>query len=141
MSAIPRPPKPPAGAEPVTSPEPPKSRLEQFQDKGIEPGLPYCEFPYLVEWLMEAGPVTTSEMGRSPLSWREIGAWAMEMGTDPQPWEKTLLRKMSAAFATETARAEDPEAPSPDTIEQGAIDRVGVAKAVRNALADWKSRA
>lgn len=107
-----------------------------MRENGIEPPAPFAETPQIIEWLMEIGPIEVSDGGRRPLSWGEINEWCSGSGADLAPWQRTLIRRLSVAFAAETRRAEEPDAPHPSAAAP--VDRAGVGKAVRAALSFFK---
>ncbi len=136
LGAIPRPATPP-GKKPPADPPPSKSRLETMREQGIAPPDPFAEMPQIVEWLMEIGPIEASSAGRAPLSWGAINEWCIGSGADLAPWQRRLIRRLSVAFAAETQRAENPDAPHPSAAAP--IDRPAVGRAVRDALAAFKA--
>jgi hypothetical protein len=61
---------------------------------------------------MECGP--TSSMGFGGiLSWPELRDWEHEAGKVLDPWERVMLRRLSAEWAKESRRAEAPDADPP----------------------------
>jgi hypothetical protein len=56
---------------------------------------------YLLNLLMEAGPIKSQPMGGfQALDWVDFAAYASLTMADLEPWEATILRKMSEAFVT-----------------------------------------
>lgn len=54
---------------------------------------------YLLNMLIEAGPIKSAPMGGvQSLDWVDLAAYASLAATDLEPWEAALLRKMSDAF-------------------------------------------
>ena len=77
------------------------SRAKQYQDAGHPPPfVPVQACGYLMDALIEAGPVKSDGMGnRVPLDWVDIKAYTDLTGAVTEPWEAAILRRMSAAFA------------------------------------------
>jgi hypothetical protein len=54
---------------------------------------------YLLDALMDAGPTKSAPMGGvQSLDWVDLAAYASLAMPDLEPWEASLLNKMSAAF-------------------------------------------
>lgn len=104
--------------------------------RGVEPSLPPNRAPHITDALMKIGPVDIAGMDRAPLSWSEINAWCAEVGPALPSWQRELIRRLSAAFLTESRAAEEPDAPEPIGIVH--IDRDVVGRSIRAALAGWK---
>jgi hypothetical protein len=70
--------------------------------KATDTPAPFVELDageYLLNILMEAGPIKPASMGGFlALDWSDIAAYASLTLADFDPWEATLLRKMSEAF-------------------------------------------
>jgi hypothetical protein len=114
------------------------SRLDEMRDSGILPAIPATSAPHIVEWLLEIGPGEAAGMGLAPLGWGQIDAWCSRTGIDLPPWQFRLLRRLSAAYVTESRRAEDPNAPPPwQDAEAIRENRDVVAKAMRLAMASF----
>lgn len=67
---------------------------------------------WLLAWLFEAGPCGDDAMGVRGLSWPEIRAWRACTRTQAHPWELTLLKQLSAAYATAHHAAQEPDCPA-----------------------------
>lgn len=91
----------------------PIKRADRLKADGITLVLPPNPAPYLSDWLMELGPTAPGAMSHTAISWRDIAAWQELTGVQLLPWEAVLLRALSAAFANEMHRAEDPACPPP----------------------------
>lgn len=102
---------------------------------GITPPLPENPLPYLTEWLMEIGPIVPVGMGTGPIGWRDLAAWQEVTGQRLQPWEATLLRRLSAEFSTAQHRAEAADCPAP-WVDDGdcADNRAAVSRKVAIAF-------
>lgn len=81
--------------------------------KGREPRLPDAPLPYLVEYLFEVGPAAGGGFGPVPISHQELAAWQSNMRRRLQPWEVSMLRRLSVQWVAEAVRAEDPDCPAP----------------------------
>ena len=92
------------------------SRLKRFQDDGWKQHLPEAPLPYLLDLFFEIGPTEAGGMGPSPLTQEEIRAW-QENNILPfaelQPWEVTVVRKLSFAWIEMSSKAEEPDCPEP----------------------------
>ena len=77
------------------------TRAKQHQDAGRP--VPFVQVhacAYLLEALIEAGPVKSDGMGnRVALDWHDIKAFADLTGAVTEAWEASMLRRMSMAFA------------------------------------------
>jgi hypothetical protein len=64
---------------------------------------------YLIDMLMEAGPIKPGGMGGSvPLDWLDVQAYASLMCDDIADWEALLLVRMSQAFALGLSEGTNP---------------------------------
>ena len=97
--------------------------------KGIRPLFPVNPAPYLSEWLFDMGPTVVGGMGESPLGYQDMAAWQAVSGIELMPWEASLLRRLSGAYAVMRHKAEEPACPAPYT---GAVDEL---KARRDQVA------
>ena len=90
-----------------------------------------------------AGTATQTGMGLVPLSWQEIESWVVCNGLEESvtPWELSVVRKMSEAYASEYAQASSPSRPMPyrGVVEED-IDRDAIAAKVKNVLAAFKRK-
>ena len=77
------------------------TRAKQYQDAGrTPPFVPVQACGYLMDALIEAGPVKHDGMGnRVALDWHDIKAFADLTGAVTEAWEASMLRRMSMAFA------------------------------------------
>ena len=77
------------------------TRAKQYQDAGRP--VPFVQVhacAYLLEALIEAGPVKSDGMGnRVALDWTDLKAYADMTGAVTEAWEASMLRRMSMAFA------------------------------------------
>jgi hypothetical protein len=77
------------------------TRAKQYQDAGRP--VPFVQVQacaYLLEALIEAGPVKSDGMGnRVALDWHDLKAYADMTGAVTEAWEASMLRRMSMAFA------------------------------------------
>ncbi len=106
-----------------------------MREKGREPRLPDAPLPYLIEYLFEVGPTESGGLGPAPLSHQELAAWQSNMRRRLQPWEISMLRRLSVQWIVEAQRAEDPDAPPPwDGEVVTAEEKRAVAGNLREAL-------
>lgn len=113
LNTAPRAPERPGGKPTPKRDEDTRSRLERFQADGIEPDMPPLVAPWIVEHLMEIGPIESAGMGVAPIGWRTIHAWQEVTGAVLQPWEARLLHRLSAEYVMESRRAEKANCPAP----------------------------
>lgn len=95
---------------------------------------PIVHGEYLIAHLYEMGLVLPLGMGIAPLTFGEIESWQRATGKQLQPWETSLLRKLSAAYVTEAHAAEKIETPPPYGAQAQSFDRDKVAKKVKNMM-------
>jgi len=130
LNAVPRPEK-----RSITDKTEPKSRLRAMKDGGIVPALPPCSTPWIVEQLVEIGPVVAAGMGRAPIGWTDIAAWSAMTRTILPPWQARLLRRLSSDWLAESQAAEKPDAPPPWTEPDPDADRrTAISAKVGNAF-------
>lgn len=79
----------------------------------MEPPLPPCPAPFIVEHLVEIGPVVSSGMGSAPIGWPDIMAWQGCTGVALSPWAARQIRSLSIAYLTMCREAEKPDCPAP----------------------------
>ncbi len=90
------------------------TRMEAMIAKGLQPDMPPPgALAHLAEYLFEAGPVSHSGAGTTPLGWQEILAWQQATGIELQTYEARALRRLSTEYVIAMAEAEDPNAPPP----------------------------
>jgi len=73
---------------------------------------------YLIDYLFEAGPVTSNGFGPEPLSWLELEAWSRLSQVKLDAWEALTLRKLSDHYSAQLVRSADPKCRAPDEPEQ-----------------------
>ena len=79
-----------------------------------EPDFPELPFRgYLVEWLLEVGPVMQGGMGPVALPHLEIQAWAANIGLTFEGNEAQWLQKMSAVYAGELSESSGTDTSQP----------------------------
>ena len=96
------------------------SRSKEYDDAGIAPPfVPVDACGYLMSALIEAGPVKSDGMGnRLPLDWLDLKAFADMTGAVTEPWEASMLRRMSIAFANGLQEGKNPFSIAP--VDRGA---------------------
>lgn len=78
---------------------PKKTRAQEYIDNGRQPPFLHCSNGrHLVDALSDLGRYHTSDGGRSPLTWAEIGAYASATGLISEAWEMRIVREMSEAY-------------------------------------------
>lgn len=93
-----------------------RERFEADEHQGIDrpqldpPPLP-PEADRIIAHLFEVGPAT----GDGVVSWQELAAWEDLSCNLVEPWEATLLRRLSAEFVSTRDRARDANCPMPGT--------------------------
>ncbi len=106
-----------------------------MRDKGREPRLPEAPLPYLLEYLFEVGPTQGGGFGPVPISHSELLAWQENMRRRLQPWELTLMRRLSMEWIAAAQAAEDPTCPPPwDGEVVSDEEKRAVANSLRNQL-------
>lgn len=93
---------------------------------------------YLLEYLMEVGPATTSGFGPAVISWQELQAWEHMTGVILTSWEAITLRKLSGYYVAQYMKSQDPLCPPPYVPENIPVEDVN-AKAIR-LFASMKKR-
>lgn len=88
--------------------------MEAFKSMGDHPLLnmpPLESHYYMIDWLFDAGPLMSSSMGSSPLTYQEINAWAD--GMDLTPWERSTLKSLSMDYVVGTQQGQKKDCPPP----------------------------
>lgn len=83
---------------------------------------------------MEVGPTMAGGFGAAPLSFTELCKWADATGREPQPWEMSLLRRLSGDYVVEAAEATDPDRFAPYAAAPTQRDREAVSRGLRLQL-------
>lgn len=106
-----------------------KSRRESFQaGSGDSPFLLLPELneaEYLIGYWHEAGTVSSSGMGLSPLSWQEIRAWRLENKLNLHPFELQAIRTLSQEYAGEYGQASEKDRPAPFARSEAEVFQAG----------------
>lgn len=97
----------------VAEPETPISRLDRMQRLGIDPPMPPNPAPHIIARLIEIGLTEAAGMGIVPIGWQTIDAWCRRTGSDLDPWEARMLRRLSVEYVAENRRAESENCPPP----------------------------
>lgn len=112
-----------------------KSRLQILKEKNRVPDLPEVSAgQYLVDYLLEVGPVSAAGMGSDRITCVEISKWMELIGITLAPWEVRLLRRLSGEYAGESHRATAHDCPPPWMAEPSETDRETVAKGLQSAF-------
>lgn len=128
--------------EPPSKKPRPKVQIERVSrhaarlDAGGVPDMPPVtpESMYLVEMLLDAGPIVSSTSGTRALTWRDFEAWERVTGADVRPWEARILRRLSNDYLAELNRAEAYDAPPPWEREATPEHRKRVSQHIKNVL-------
>lgn len=108
------------------------TRLEDIRKAGKEPLWPDLQLRYLFDLLLEVGPITSTEMGASVISWQEVGAYCNVIGFDIRPWEAKILRTASSEYLTQMRIASKENCPPPGTVVDN--DPYKMAKHIKSTL-------
>ena len=114
-----------------------QTRLQEMKAKGSAADLPEVEIGgYLVDYLMEVGPVESAGMGTDRISNRELRAWQKNTGIRLTAWESRTLCRLSREYAGESQRATAHDCPPPWLAVPDEVDRNSISKGLQNALRD-----
>lgn len=75
--------------------------------------MPEVSMQYLIDDLFEVGPVMPGGFGPAVLTHGEIRAWLQNAGMVRQPWEISMLRRLSGEFIKASRDAERPDSLPP----------------------------
>lgn len=99
---------------------------------GVEPARPALNLPYLAEVFYEIGPTKHGGMGPAPLEDVDLQAWQRNTGIYLQPWEVQAVIQASKLWIAASAKAEDPDCPSPwDGYGSDSGAKVATARSMR----------
>lgn len=97
--------------------------------------MPQVPLPYLVDYLFEVGPAAGGGFGPAQISHQELLAWQVNMRRMLQPWEISMLRRLSLDWITAAHHAEAEDAPAPWTTEEvSSEERVSVGNSLRDTI-------
>lgn len=96
--------------------------------------MPPLDAVHIFEWLKEIGPIQIDGNGRRPISWTEIRNWQEATFAPRNAIVTRLLRKMSAAYLTESHLAEEPSRVSPWEGFTTQVDREASERQLRAVL-------
>lgn len=65
----------------------------------------------MIDWLFDAGPLMSSSMGSSPLTYQEINAWSE--GLDLNHWDKSTLKNLSTDYVVWLQQGQKKDCPVP----------------------------
>lgn len=115
------------------------TRAQRIAEEGGALQLPPVDAGgYLIDYLMDAGPVAHGAAGPVPLASLDLLAWRCMSGIVLAPWEASLLRRLSRDYAVEAARAEAPDCPPP---WGGRLDVCSREKVARKVSLEFAARA
>lgn len=75
--------------------------------------MPEVSMRYLVEILIEVGPVQSTGFGVEAVTEERLRAWQDNRHIELPPWEITMVRRLSQEYIRASAEAEEPGAPAP----------------------------
>ena len=93
----------------------PPARIARMKAEKLAIDLPDNPLQYLVDWLMEAGPLGVGGMGPVPISWQELEAWKRACEVSPTAWEIRVIRDLSRDFLDQMNKSREPTCPAPYT--------------------------
>lgn len=93
---------------------------------------PPLRLAYLFQVFIEVGPILNTEMGRTPIGWREIEAYQAIIGFDFRPWEAKILRAASTEYLAQMQSATKADCPPPGVVVNN--DPETMAKHIKNTL-------
>ena len=82
-------------------------------------GSPLAELPpldgaeYLIDYLMELGPVASGGMGPAPITYSDIKDYAEVTDTDLTPWDAHMLRHLSRVYVGQYNASKEINSPAP----------------------------
>ncbi len=76
---------------------------------------------YLIEFLMEIGPVNSGQSGPIPVSWSDINAWQQATGTILTGQELVQIRELSKLYCSQYHDSMDRNCPAP-YVDPDAVD-------------------
>lgn len=91
-------------------------------------------------YLFDVGPVLHTGMGAVAISHGELRAWQHNVGIELQPWEATLLRRLSQEYLTASNAAQEPSCP-PFYTDAPAEDRRDVVARMLGATLGTRAKA
>lgn len=83
------------------------SRLAQLKKAGGMPVLPEVACTYLLDALLEIGPVSQTGFGPTRITQAEIRKWQENMCTRLAPWECRTLLRLSEVWIEQSRLSED----------------------------------
>ena len=75
--------------------------------------MPDCDAMYLVTYLFELGPTTSTGMGEAPISHTELRDWQYNTGIELDSWEVRTMHRLSLEYLSESQSATKSDAPAP----------------------------
>jgi hypothetical protein len=112
-----------------------------MERSGEDYHLPECSTPFLVERLLEIGPVLAGPMGSAAFSWRDLQAWQECTGIQLPPWQARMLVDLSREYAAFIQTAEKQDCPPPWSEPPLTEDkRISISRSLRIGFAALMSR-
>jgi hypothetical protein len=111
------------------------SRLSKLKAAGRQPKLPEVSCRYLLDILMDVGPTSATGLGVAPITEQELLAWQLNRGRRLQPWECSIIKRLSKEWVSESYAAEDERRPAPWSDEPMKTEELlDVANNMRHAM-------
>jgi hypothetical protein len=113
-----------------------KSRQQVLLAGDIEPEMPDLAWgKYLIDYLLEVGPVMAAGMGSAPITFTEIRNWREEIGLRLNSWEVRTLRRLSLEYNSESQLATKPDREPPfKTLDAARLKNAQLERDIDNAL-------
>ena len=96
------------------------------------PDMPPLDNGYLLNILLEIGPVLSGGMGPVPITFCEINAWCNRLGIDLHPMESRMLIQLSREYASESHKATARDHPAPWRQDDSKPEPTPAQIAIRN---------
>ncbi len=109
-----------------------ESTVEALRAEYMPDMPPLRDGGYLVQYLLEIGPVMSGTMGSGPLTFGEVDAWCNRTGVNLTPWESRFLCRLSREYLYEQHCAEKHNAQAPWQPIDYESDLSDVAKPMRS---------
>lgn len=90
----------------------PRPRREQLKGNPLSK-LPNPEYPHLLEWFFDFGPVEKMDNGFRPIDYKEIKAWSDLTKIELVEDEPNILHQMSVEYDNMLVKARKPSCPPP----------------------------
>ena len=85
--------------------------------------IPPCSAPFLLDYLLEIGPLVPAGLGVGPIGFRDIQAWQECIGIRLAPWQARLMVDLSRQYLSAAKDAVEPGCLAPWSDEARLADR------------------